>query len=99
MILRCVFVKLTDELATPQGRQDFAAKSQADLAAIPGVISAECGPAADPASEAAWDLVLTVRFADMDAVAHYATHPLHLAYLDEVMKPAAVFKKAWNFAL
>ena len=99
MIIRTVFVKLTDELCTPQGRGEFAAKSQEALAAIPGVISAECGPAADEASEAAWDVTLHVRFADMAAVKHYATHPLHLAYLDEVMKPAAVFKKAWNFEI
>jgi hypothetical protein len=99
MIIRCVFVKLADELCTANGRSEFAATSQVALAAIPGVLSAECGPAADPQSEAAWDVVLTVRFADMDAVSHYATHPLHLAYLEEVMKPAAVFKKAWNFRL
>ncbi len=97
MIIRTVFVKLKDELCTPAGRAEFAATSQAALASIPGVISAEGGPAADDASATAWDVAMLVRFADMDAVETYRVHPIHLKYLEEVMKPAAVFKKVWNF--
>ena len=99
MILRTVFVKLRDDLCTPEGRAEFSAASQAALSAIPGVITAECGPAADDSSAAAWDVALQIRFEDMDAVETYRTHPLHLSYLDEVMKPAAVFKKVWNFSI
>ena len=99
MILRTVFVKLTDELCTPQGRAEFAQKSQEALASFPGVLSAEAGTAADESSAQAWDVALQVRFADMDAVETYRVHPIHLAYLEEVMKPAAVFKKVWNFEI
>jgi len=99
VILRTVFVKLREDLCTPEGRTEFATTSQAALAAIPGVVSAEGGPAADESSAAAWDVVLQVRFEDMDAVDTYRTHPLHLSYLDQVMKPAAVFKKVWNFTI
>lgn len=99
MILRTIFVKLRDDLCTPGGRAGFAAESQAALGAIPGVISAAGGPAADDDSAAAWDVMLQVRLEDMTAVETYRVHPLHLAYLDEVMKPAAVFKKVWNFEI
>ena len=97
MIVRTVFVKLREDLCTPAGRAEFAATSQKALASIPGVISAEGGPAADEASTSAWDVAMLVRFADMDAVETYRVHPIHLKYLEEVMKPAAVFKKVWNF--
>ena len=97
MIVRTVFVKLRDDLCNDAGRAEFASTSQEALASIPGVISAEGGPAADDASAAAWDVAMMVRFADMDAVETYRVHPIHLKYLEEVMKPAAVFKKVWNF--
>ena len=99
MILRTVFVKLEDSLCTPEERRAFAAHSQTVLASIPGVVSAECGPAADPASEASWDVTLQVRFADMDAVEVYRVHPIHLAYLEDYLVPKSVFKKVWNFQI
>jgi len=99
MILRTVYVKLEESLCTPAGRRAFAAHSQSVLASIPGVLSAECGPAADPTSEAAWDVTLQIRFADMEAVEVYRVHPIHLAYLADYLGPKAVFKKVWNFEI
>ena len=97
MILRTVFVKLEESLCTPASRRAFADHSQKVLASIPGVLSAECGPAADPVSETAWDVTLQVRFADMAAVEAYRVHPIHVAYLENDLGPKAVFKKVWNF--
>ena len=99
MILRTVYIKLAESLCSPGERRRFAAESQKILASIPGVLSAECGPAADAASEAAWDVTLQIRFADMEAVEHYRVHPIHLTYLEEYLGPKAVFKKVWNFEI
>lgn len=95
MIERVVMIKLTDELATPEGRAGVASESVPMLQAVPGVVEVFAGTAA-PGTEASWDVCLKVRFASFDDVEPYRVHPVHLAYRDW-LAPKMTFLKAWNF--
>ena len=97
MVIRTVYVKLDDAHANPAERARLGAISREQLAAVPGVTGVKVGQPADEGAEAAWDLLLMVHFANIADVAPYAVHPLHVAYLNEVLNPVAVVKKAWNF--
>ena len=97
MVERIVLLKLQPEHIP--GRDALARTCQARLQEIPGVLSAEATVPADPASAGSWDLCLRIRFPDLATVEAYVPHPLHQAFLVEVLNPAASFKKAWNFTL
>lgn len=98
MIARTVFVKLKDAHATPEGRAAIRDRTLADFPKIPGVVDVSVGMPADEGAEV-WDLCLIVRFASYDDVEPYRVHPIHVAYLDEVLNPRAEVKKAWNFTM
>ena len=97
MVIRTVYVKLDDAHANPAERTRLGEVSRERLAAVPGVTSVKVGQPADDGALAAWDLLLMVHFDRIEDVEPYRVHPLHLAYLDEVLNPVAVVKKAWNF--
>lgn len=97
MVIRTVYVKLDEAHANPSERARLGELSRARLAAVPGVTAVKIGQPADEGAEAAWDLLLMVHFAHIADVPPYQVHPLHVAYLDEVLNPVAVVKKAWNF--
>lgn len=95
MVERYVFVKLHDSHLAR--RDELAALSLERLARVPGVRGVTASQPADPASAGSWDLCLRIAFDDMAAVEAYVPHPLHRAFLQEVLEPATSFKKAWNF--
>lgn len=97
MVERIVLVKLHDE-HLPQ-RAALARLSEQRLREVPGVVEVTATVPADEPSAASWDLCLRLRFADLAAVQAYVPHPVHRAYLAEVLEPVASFKKAWNFTL
>ena len=58
-----------------------------DLSAIPGVRSVEVGTALQQGKR--YSHFWNIRFANEDVVSNYANHPLHVAYADQVFRPAA----------
>jgi len=96
MVQRHVYVKL-NEAHLPHA-EDLARTSITRLSAVPGVRAVHASLPGDPDTARSWDLCLVLSFDDLAAVLTYVPHPLHRAYLAEVLEPAAVVKKAWNFA-
>jgi hypothetical protein len=97
VVRRIVLLKLEEHLATAAGREEVARYSAACLQRVPGVRLCEAGVAGDAATEASWDVQITV---ELDSVADYeiyAVDPTHRAYLDEYLPSLCSFKKAWNF--
>ncbi|MEO1272314.1 MAG: Dabb family protein, partial [Myxococcota bacterium] len=92
-IVRTVFVKLKDAYATPEERAAIRDRTLADFPKIPGVRQISVGMPADEGAEV-WDLCLMVHFDTYEAIAPYSVHPIHVAYLDEVLNPRAEVKKA-----
>jgi antibiotic biosynthesis monooxygenase (ABM) superfamily enzyme len=97
MVERIVLFKLKPAHATEAGRREVAAESQRVLPSLPGVRSVAVGIPADDDSLKSWDLSLVLRFDDLEAVAVYAEHPDHRAFVDNFMMPRVVVRKAWNF--
>ena len=99
MIDRVVLVKLNKEHAHPAARAEIAARALEVLRPLPGVVSVTAGGPGDAASEASWDVNITVRFASLDDFATYRVHPEHRRFADEYLAPRAEVRKAWNFAV
>lgn len=97
MIQRIVLFKLKDEYCNDAAREEFAARTRTDLEALPQVHSVEVGVPADEASEASWDISISVRFDSMDDVQAYIVDPAHRAYVDGYAMPRIEVRKAWNF--
>jgi hypothetical protein len=97
VVVRTVYLKLHDDLATPDGRAALAASARENLATIPGVLHVDAGVPAEPATAGAWDVALHIRFASMDHVEAYIVDPGHVAWVRDVLAPRTAFRKAWNF--
>jgi len=96
---RVVLVKLKKEHAGPAGRAEVAARALAELRVLPGVVAVTAGGPADAASEASWDVSITVRFASLEDFATYRAHPDHRRFADAYLAPLAEVRKAWTFAV
>ena len=94
MIHRYVFVKLKDSA----DRERVAAAAHEALNAVPVVHRATVGRPADADAEV-WDLVFVVEIPRYEDVQTYADDPIHVAFVQTHLNPAAEVKKAWNFTI
>ena len=99
MIQRIVIFKLKDEYCNDVARAEFAERTREDLGALPQVRRVEVGVPADEASEASWDIAITLLFDSMDDVKAYIVDPDHRAYVDGFASPKIEVRKAWNFEI
>lgn len=99
MIQRVVAIKLKDHYATAEDRAQVAATSREVLGAVPGVRAIEVGTPADLAAEKSWDVLLLLRFDDLEAVEAYRAHESHRLYMDVFLLPMLAVIKVWNFEL
>ena len=99
MIQRIVLLKLTDEMATDEGRREVAEHSRVVLESLPGVESVAAAVAADPATAGAFDISLVLGFRSVDELEPFRVHPDHRAYVDEYLRPKLTAIKAFNFEL
>jgi hypothetical protein len=99
MIQRVVAIKLKPAYSNAADRAQVAAASREVLAVVPGVRAFDVGQPADAAAEKSWDLLLLLRFDDLDAVEAYRAHPNHRRYMDVFLRPMLDVIKVWNFEL
>lgn len=99
MIQRIVMFKLKDAHSNSDARAAFADRTRADLGALPQVRHVTVGLPADEASEASWDIAITVQFDSMEDLKAYIVDPDHRRYVDEYASPKIEVRKAWNFVL
>ena len=99
MIQRVVAIKLKDNYASVEDRAQVAAMSREVLGAVPGVRSIEVATPADFATEKSWDVLLLLRFDDLEAVDVYRAHENHRQYMDVFLRPMLAVIKVWNFEL
>lgn len=97
MIDRVVLVKLKKEHSNPAARDEIARRAREVLRPLPGVVSVTAGGPADAASEASWDVNITVRFARLADFETYRAHPEHRRFADEFLAPRSEVRKAWSF--
>lgn len=99
MIQRIVIFKLKDEYANDHARAAFAERTREDLGALRQVRGVTVGVPADEASEASWDIAITVQFDSMEDLKAYVVDPDHRRYVDEYANPKVEVRKAWNFEI
>jgi hypothetical protein len=97
MIQRVVAIKLKSAYANAADREQVAKTSREVLGAVPEVRSIEVATPADAATIRSWDLLLLLRFDDLDAVETYRAHPNHRRYVDVFLRPMLEVIKVWNF--
>ena len=99
MIQRIVLFKLKDEFCNDSARAEFVERTRKDLGALSQVRKVTVGFPADEASEASWDIAITVYFDSIDDVKAYLPDPAHRAYVDGYAMPRVGVRKAWNFEI
>ena len=99
MIQRVVAIKLKDAYANGQDRAAAAARTREVLVTVPGVRHIEVGLPGDSKTASSWDILILLRFDDMDAVEAYRAHPIHRKYVDVFLRPMLEIIKVWNFAV
>lgn len=97
MIRRVVVIKLKDAYANPEDRAAAAAHTREVLATEPHVRDIEVATPADERTRGSWDLLILLRFDDLDAVEAYRAHPVHRKYVDVFLRPMLEVIKVWNF--
>jgi len=71
--------------------------AQKKLATIPGVSNLRAGVSAD--SNSAWNIALSMDFADQEALEAYRAHPVHVAYVQDNLDENVVERKALDFLM
>ncbi len=99
MFNRFVYIKLTKEWATSEGRSAVIAESGQVLPSIPGVLSCQAGLPESPDAAKGWDLCLVLRFASSEDIESYRVHPVHVAFLEKFLGPKIEAKRVWNFRM
>jgi hypothetical protein len=57
---------------------------------IPGIVEVTAGrvmPSTRPVVDSSYDVAIVMKFTDREALANYATHPIHVAARDNVLNP------------
>ncbi|MFY8215288.1 MAG: Dabb family protein [Chthoniobacterales bacterium] len=70
-------------------------ETRIQLLKIPEVLSVKCGKQIDPKSE--WSFFLSVDVESMDKLAIYRDDPIHVKFVDEVIRPFTTERLALDF--
>lgn len=67
------------------------------LLKIPEVLSVKCGKQVDPTSE--WSFFLSVDVESMEKLAIYRDDPIHIKFVEEVIRPFTTARMALDFEM
>lgn len=84
MVHHIVLFKLKPELNNAKIEQ-LMMQTRIQLLKIPEVLSVKCGKRIDPQCE--WPFFIALDFESRDKLAIYEEDPIHLKYVQEVIKP------------
>ena len=96
MILHLVFFKLVPEVDEAK-LEEIIQTTRTQLAAISTVQSVQAGRNVEPDDE--WPFFLSVTLDSMEALSAYRVDPLHVHYLETVIKPFTCDRKALDFEI
>jgi len=96
MVQHIVLFKLKPE-TTEEKVEKMMRDTRIQLLKIPEVLSVKCGKRIDPASE--WPFFIAVEFESMDKLAVYIDDPIHLKYVQDVIKPSITERLALDYEM
>lgn len=94
---RHVFLKFSEEFATPEAIDEVVDRTPPMLSPVPQVQRLRIGRPADPRTSETWHLVLIIELSSADEIDDYREHPAHRSYYLDFLKPRLDIIKAWNF--
>lgn len=84
MVHHVVLFKLKPEV-TPARLEEMMMNTRMQLLKIPEVLSIKCGKRINP--ESPWPFFIAIDFETMDRYEIYRADPVHVKYVEEVIKP------------
>ena len=96
MVQHIVLFKLKPEI--PEEKVELMMRdTRIQLLKIPEVLSVKCGKRIDPANE--WPFFIAVEFESMDKLAVYLDDPIHLKYVQDVIRPNTSDRLALDYEM
>jgi hypothetical protein len=96
MVHHIVLFKLKPEVTTEK-LEEIMMNTRIQLLKIPEVLSIKCGKRIDPSNE--WPFFLAVDFESTDKLAVYRDDPIHMKYVEEVLKPNTSERLALDYEM
>ncbi|MFT4638449.1 MAG: hypothetical protein ACI8T1_001770 [Verrucomicrobiales bacterium] len=94
MIVHLVLFKLKPEVDEAK-LEEMIQATRTQLAAISVVLDVRAGRNVDPSSD--WPFFLSVEVESIETLAIYRDDPLHVAYVDQVIKPYTTERQALDY--
>lgn len=96
MVHHVVLFKLKPEV-TNEKVETMMMSTRMMLLKIPEVLSVKCGKKIDPASE--WAFFIAVDCESMDKLGMYLEHPIHMKFVEEIIKPNITERLALDYEM
>lgn len=96
MVYHIVLFKLKPEVG-PETVETMMMNTRIQLLKIPEVLSVKCGKRIDPANE--WPFFIAVEVESMDKLGVYRDDPIHIKYVEEVIRPHTSDRLALDFEM
>jgi hypothetical protein len=94
MIVHLVLFKLKPEVDEAK-LEEMIQATRTQLAAISVVLDVRAGRNVDPSSD--WPFFLSVEVESIETLAIYRDDPLHMVYVDQVIKPYTTERQALDY--
>lgn len=91
-----VLYKLRDGV-TKEDVEEMMMQTRMQLLKIPVVLNVKCGKRIDPSCQ--WEFFVCCDFESMEKLAIYREDPIHLKYIEEVIKPRMAERLAMDFEM
>lgn len=96
MIHHIVLFKLKPEV-TDEKVEEMMMNTRMQLLKIPDVLSVKCGKRVDPEND--WQFFLSVDVDSLDKLAVYRDDPIHIKFVEEVIKPNTTERLALDYEM
>jgi len=96
MIHHVVLFKLKPEV-TPEKLEEMMMNTRIQLLKIPEALSVRCGKRVDATND--WEFFLAVEVDSMDKLAIYRDDPIHIKFVEEVIKPNTLQRWALDYEM
>lgn len=96
MVHHLVLFKLKEHVTTAKV-EEMMMQTRMQLLKIPVVLNVKCGKQIDPSGE--WPFFLAVDIESMDKLEAYRDDPIHLKFVEDVIKPNTSARLAVDFEM
>lgn len=96
MVHHIVLFKLKPGVSNDQ-LEEMIMNTRMQLLKIPEVLNIKCGKRIDPEND--WQFFLAADFESMDKLVNYRENPIHVKYVEEVIKPFTTERLAIDYEM